>query len=82
MIFETLFGNAGAWPITIYPNWLQVSLTFLVPVAFAVTIPAQSLTNRLEGLAIMGTLALAAAFAVAGRWFWRFGLKHYTGASA
>jgi len=82
VIFETLFGNAGAWPITIYPNWLQVSLTFLVPVAFAVTIPAQSLTDRLGGLAVLGTVALAVAFAAAARWFWRFGLKHYTGASA
>lgn len=82
VIFNTMFGNAGAWPITIYPGWLRVSLTFLVPVAFAVTIPAQSLTGRLDALTVIGTLALAVAFAAAGRWFWRFGLRHYTGASA
>src|SRR5699024_3605600 len=48
VIFNTMFGNAGSWPITIYPGWLRVSLTFLIPIAFAVTIPAESLTGRLE----------------------------------
>ena len=82
VIFNTMFGNAGQWPITIYPFWLRASLTFLVPVAFAVTIPAQSLTGRLEATTVLGTLGLAALFALAARWFWRFGLRHYTGASA
>ena len=49
VIFQTMFGNAGSWPITIYPGWLRTTLTFFVPVAFAVTIPAESLTGRLEG---------------------------------
>jgi len=47
-----------------------------------VTIPAQSLTGRLTTVTMLGTVLLAAAFTVAARWFWRFGLKHYTGASA
>ena len=82
VIFNTMFGNAGSWPITIYPGWLRVSLTFLVPVAFAVTIPAQSLTGRLEGWTVLGTFALALAFFTTARFFWRFALRHYTGASA
>jgi len=82
VIFNTMFGNAGSWPITIYPGWLRVTLTFFVPVAFAVTIPAQSLTGRLDALTVVGTLLLALAFAAAARWFWRFGLSRYTGASA
>jgi len=81
-IFNTMFGNAGSWPITIYPGWLRVSLTFIVPVAFAVTIPAESLTGRLTWLTAFGTLALAAAFVIAARLFWRYALRHYTGASA
>lgn len=82
VIFNTMFGNAGSWPITIYPGWLRVSLTFLVPVAFAVTIPAQSLTGRLTWTTALGTLVLAAGFVVAARLFWRYALRHYTGASA
>lgn len=82
VIFQTMFGNAGSWPITIYPGWLRVSLTFLVPIAFAVTIPAESLTGRLDWPTVLGTLALTAGFIVAARLFWRYALRHYTGASA
>jgi ABC-2 type transport system permease protein len=82
VIFQTMFGNAGSWPITIYPGWLRTTLTFFVPVAFAVTIPAESLTGRLEATTAVGTLALAVAFFAGARWFWRYALRHYTGASA
>jgi viologen exporter family transport system permease protein len=72
----------GRWPVGVYPPWLRYSVTFLVPVAFAVTVPAQAITSRLE----WPTLLLAAGFAVAlfvfTRWFWRYGLRNYTGASA
>ena len=82
VIFETMFDSAGNWPITIYPGWLRASLTFIVPVAFAITIPAQSLTGRLSNPAVIGTIALAVGFVAASRIFWRFGLRYYTGASA
>jgi ABC-2 type transport system permease protein len=80
-LFEGVF-QTGRWPIGIYPTWLRFSVTFLVPIAFAVTVPAEAVTSRLE----WQTLALAAGFAVVlfaiTRWFWRYGLRNYTGASA
>jgi ABC-2 type transport system permease protein len=80
-LFEGVF-QTGRWPVGIYPGWLRYSVTFLVPIAFAVTVPAEAVTSRLE----WETLLVAAVFAVAlfsfSRWFWRFGLKHYSGASA
>jgi ABC-2 type transport system permease protein len=82
VIFQSAFGEAGRWPIGIYPGWLRISLTFLVPVAFAVTVPAESLTGRLTAWTLLGTLALTTGFVVVTRWFWRYGLKRYTGASA
>jgi ABC-2 type transport system permease protein len=64
------------------PGWMRYGVTFLVPVGFAVTVPAQAVTSRLDA----GTLALSAGFAAAlfgfTRWFWRFGLRRYSGASA
>ena len=39
VIFQSLFGNAGRWPVTIFPGWLRPVLTFVVPIAFAVTGP-------------------------------------------
>lgn len=82
IIFQATFNQAGRWPVGLYPGWLRVSLTFLVPVAFAVTVPAESLTGRLTASTLLGTLALAVGFVAVTRWFWRFGLRHYTGASA
>lgn len=80
-LFEGVY-QSGRWPVTIYPGWLQASLTFLVPIAFAVTIPAEALTSRLTP----ETLGLAAAFAVfvlaVSRAFFRVGLRHYSGASS
>jgi ABC-2 type transport system permease protein len=82
VIFQTMFGNAGSWPITIYPGWLRTTLTFFVPVAFAVTIPAESLTGRLDATTVLITLALSVLFFTGARLFWRYALRHYTGASA
>lgn len=80
-LFEGLYA-AGRWPVGIYPGWLRGLLTFLVPVAFAVTVPAEALTGRLT----LSTLALAAALAVGllllARLVWRVGLRQYAGASA
>jgi ABC-2 type transport system permease protein len=80
-LFDGIF-QTGRWPVGIYPGWLRYSVTFLVPIAFAVTVPAQAVTSRLQ----WQTLVLAVVFAVVlfafTRWFWRFGLRRYSGASA
>ena len=74
--------EAGRWPVTIYPGALRWALTFLVPVAFAVTVPAEALTGRLTASSLLGAAALALALLVGSRWFWSVGIRHYTGASA
>jgi len=74
--------QAGRWPITIYPNWLQAGLTFLVPVAFAVTVPAEALTGRLTIATLLEALALTMVLLLFSRWFWKVGLRYYSGASA
>jgi ABC-2 type transport system permease protein len=81
VIFQAVY-QAGRWPITIYPVWLQTTLTFLVPIAFAVTVPAEALTGRLNGQTLFMTAAVAILFWLAARWFWRFGIRYYSGASA
>lgn len=80
-LFEGLY-QAGRWPVTIYPGWLRAGLTFLVPLAFAITVPAQSLTGRLTGATLAGAAVFTAALFAFTRWFWRTGLRHYSGASA
>lgn len=80
-LFQGIY-QAGRWPVTIYPNWLQLGLTFLVPIAFAVTVPSEALTNRLNLTTLGLAVALTAALLVFARWFWRTGLRRYSGASA
>ena len=82
VIFQSLFGNAGRWPVTIFPPWLRAFLTFVVPVAFAVTVPAQALTDQLVVASAVLAVAVAAGFFAASRGFWLVALRRYTGASA
>jgi ABC-2 type transport system permease protein len=80
-LFEGVY-QAGRWPVTVYPGWLRVSLTFLVPIAFAVTVPAEAVTSRLTAETLVLAVVFAAALLVVTRLFWRLGLRRYGGASA
>jgi ABC-2 type transport system permease protein len=81
VIFQSMY-EAGRWPVSIYPGWLRFGLTFLVPVAFATTVPAQALTGRLNWQTLLGAIVLSAALLVVSRLFWKAGIRHYSGASA
>ena len=80
-LFQGLYA-AGRYPVGIYPRWLRTGLTFLVPVAFAVTVPAEALTARLTPLTLLGTAGLTLLFIILARIVWRLGLRNYSGASA
>jgi ABC-2 type transport system permease protein len=80
-LFEGVY-QTGRWPIGIYPGWLRYSMTYLVPIGFAVTVPAQALTARLHWTTVLVALGFGALLAAFTRWFWRFGLRRYSGASA
>ena len=82
VIFQALFGNAGRWPVTIFPGWLRPVLTFVVPIAFAVTVPAQALTGQLSVTGALLSVGVATLFIVGSRVFWLLALRRYTGASA
>ncbi|HEX6998788.1 MAG TPA: ABC-2 family transporter protein [Gammaproteobacteria bacterium] len=73
---------AGRWPVGIYPEWLRLMLTVVVPVAFAVTVPAEALAGRLSPRMLANAVLLAVALLAFSRWFWRRGLRRYSGASA
>jgi ABC-2 type transport system permease protein len=80
-LFTGLY-RAGQYPVTIYPAWLRLSLTYLVPIGFAITVPSESLTGRLTLSRILITVGfLIAAFTVT-RFVWQRGTRRYSGASA
>lgn len=80
-LFQGVY-QAGRWPVSVYPDWLRTGLTFLVPVAFAVTVPSEALTGRLTPITLLGAAALTLFLLILSRWVWRTGLRNYSGASA
>ena len=80
-LFQGVY-QAGRWPVSIYPGWLRMLLTFLVPVAFAVTVPSSALVGRLNLQTLVFTALLTAALLLVSRWVWKTGLRNYSGASA
>jgi len=80
-IFRSMY-EAGRWPVSLYPGWLRFGLTFIVPVAFATTIPAEALRGSLDNWTLLGAFSLAVVTFMLARLFWKLGLRHYSGASA
>ena len=80
-LFEGIYA-AGRWPVGIYPDWLRIGLTFLVPVAFAVTIPAEALTGRLNWQTLLFAAGLTLLLIILSRLVWQRGMRNYSGASA
>ena len=81
VVFDTLFQTAR-WPITIFPGAIRTLLTVVVPVAWAVTMPAAVLANKVDFQSIWVALLVPVFFISAARLFWTFGIRHYSGASA
>jgi ABC-2 type transport system permease protein len=80
-LFEGIY-QTGRWPVGVYPGWLRYGVTFLIPVGFAVTVPAQAVTSRLHGGGLLACAAFAVGLFALARAIWRLGLRHYSGASA
>ena len=74
--------DAGRYPVTVYPAWLRILVTFVIPIAVATTVPLQGLRGELtfdRALMFIGIGILS--FIIASQ-VWRRGLKQYSGASS
>ncbi len=76
------FLEAGRFPIVAYPPAFRIFFTFVIPVAFLTTVPAQVFLNRIDYTWLAGAGLLAIGLFQASRWFWRFALRFYTSASS
>ncbi len=74
--------EAGRWPVSIYPIWLRTSLTVVIPLAFAITVPAEIISERADWWWLLIAMAVAIAAFWVSRWIWRWGIRNYSGASA
>jgi ABC-2 type transport system permease protein len=76
------FIDAGRFPIDIYPGWLRLTMSTVVPVGIAVTVPAKAIAGLVDAQTIGLVLAATLTAWVLSRAFWKRGLRSYTGASA
>jgi ABC-2 type transport system permease protein len=74
--------DSGRYPATVYPAWLRIIVTFIIPIAVATTIPLQALRGELGP----GQILLFVAISIISFWIatkvWKLGLKQYSGASS
>lgn len=83
-VTEVLRGlvEAGRYPIIAYPTAYRFFFTFVIPVAFLTTIPAEAMLGRGEVVWIFGAGGLAIALFFFSVAFWGFALRYYTSASS
>lgn len=74
--------EAGRWPVGLYPLWLRGTLTVVVPLAFAITVPAEILSGRVGYWWIFAAVGVTALALIVVRRSWKLGIRHYSGASA
>ncbi|WP_310482733.1 ABC transporter permease [Chamaesiphon sp. VAR_48_metabat_403] len=83
-ITEVLRGllAAGRFPIGAYPAAYRFFFTFVVPVTFLTTVPAQTLLGRADPAWIVSGGCLAVVLLILSNRVWRFALRFYTSASS
>lgn len=80
-LFNGVFG-AARFPVTAFPAPVRFFLTFILPIAFITTVPAQAMTGSLTPLVALVSPLIAGALLLATRLFWKKAVASYTSASS
>jgi ABC-2 type transport system permease protein len=83
-VTEVLRGllEAGRYPIAAYPAVYRFFFTFIVPVTFLTTVPAEAMLGESQLIWFFGAGILALVLFLISIAFWRFALRFYTSASS
>ena len=73
--------EAGRFPLAAYPLAYRFLFTFIFPVGFLTTVPAEVLLGRARAPFFVGSIVGALVLFVLARLFWRHSLRSYSGAS-
>jgi ABC-2 type transport system permease protein len=74
--------DAGRYPVTVYPVWLRILVTFVIPIAVATTVPLQGLRGDLTLSRVLMFVAIGIISFLIASQVWKRGLKQYSGASS
>ena len=80
-VFDGVFQMAR-YPIGLYPGWLRLVLTWVVPVGVITTVPAEALSGAVTPTTLVGAIALAVALTAGASALFRLGLRRYASASS
>lgn len=83
-VTEVLRGllEAGRYPISAYPAAYRIFFTFVVPVTFLTTVPAETLLGKNQEIWLLFSGLLAIFLLMISHYFWQFALRFYTSASS
>ena len=73
---------SGRYPVTVYPVWLRIIVTYIIPIALATTVPLQGLRGELAPERILLFVAVSIVSAWIASLVWKAGVKRYSGASS
>ena len=74
--------DSGRYPVTVYPVWLRIIVTYIIPIALATTVPLQALRGELVPERILLFVAVSIVSAWIASLVWKAGIKRYSGASS
>ena len=80
-IYDSLI-QLGRFPVGIYPGFLKMVLTWVIPVGFIITVPAESLVVGIGFVELTGGGLLAFGLFFAAAAFFKVSLKKYSSASS
>jgi ABC-2 type transport system permease protein len=80
-VFNGVFQMAR-YPLGLYPGWLRLVLTWVIPVGIITTAPAGALTGITSTGMLAGMIGLAIVLIFASSALFRYGLRHYKSASS
>jgi len=76
------FLEAGRYPADAFPEPVRGIITFIVPIAFITTVPAEVLLGRLTPQFVLYGWVVAAVLLAFSVSLWRVALRHYSSASS
>lgn len=80
--FSHLFSEPLTVPFDVFPRGPRLALTYVLPLAFVVFVPAQALTGRLVWWQVPLAIVITIVLLVLANVAWRAGLRRYTSASS
>jgi len=80
-IFDALF-QLARFPVGLYPGWLRMVLTWVIPVGIMTTFPAQALAGSLTTRFLLIEILASIIFLIGTSILFRAGIKRYASASS